>query len=440
MITRSRAAMRQLDGRTIGATRRTITKAPSGAVLQPGRMDTYNSHPATGLTLEMLLSYYRQAERGCPVRQFDCFDDLIEVDGHLRGLINTRIESISGSDWSLKPGRADAPSIKAAEALEDYIRNSLALVDPSDGCSSDFREFIEHQLTAPHYGIACTNIVWDYADGIIAPAEFLNAPPRRFASPSIERANEIYLIGPDGTSSDLVELDPGLWAITRYRFRNPWASGLMRTAGFWAMTKRWGVRDWQVFGEMFGLPNVVGFYEEGAGLESRKALEEAVQQIGTDGWAILADTTNITIKDSARSGDPGSVYPGQIQLAEAQMSKLIAGSTTASDTGGDVGSYGLGVVHEARAYALARSDARRVESTFTRDIGAWFCRYNGFDRAAPPRLKIQIARDNLERAKVLQIVGQVIGLDPTQIQEEFSLRAPADGKGVKFAPTLVPNP
>jgi phage gp29-like protein len=401
-------------------------------VTNTGGIDTYNSHPAFGLTADMLLAFYREAERGYAVQQFDCFDDLIEVDGHLRGLIGGRIEETSGSDWTLKPGRADKPSEVAAAALEERLRNHLG-----------FREFIEHHLEAPHYGIAGTNIVWDVEEGVVVPTEFRNAAHRRFASPSAERADEIMVInGSIGQSlRDLTPLEPGLWAMSRYRGRNSWASGLMRTAAWWAMFKRWAMRDWQVFAEMFGLPLAIGYYQEGAGLESRIALEEVVKNIGEDGYAILADTTELVIKDTARSGDSSTVYPGIIAICEAQQSKLIAGATLGVDAGGpgSKGSYALGSVHADRGYKLARADARRVEEMFVRDIGAWFNTWNGYDRAAPPRLKIQIARGDLQWAQTLEIVGQVIELDEDQLREDFHLRTPASGKGVKFETKPAPG-
>jgi hypothetical protein len=89
-------------------------------------------------------------------------------------------------------------------------------------------------------------------------------------------------------------------------------------------------------------------------------------------------------------------------------------------------------VHETRAYKLALSDAKLVQRVTREGICEPFTRWNGFDRAAPPRLRIQITRDSLERAQTLQIIGQIIGLDEGQIREEFSLRTPADGTGVRM--------
>ncbi len=414
-MTRSTAALKVVGKEAIPPT------PPIAAIvkrMQPARSDTYNSHPAVGLTAEGLIGMYREAERGYPVRQYDCFDDMIEVDGHLRGLIGGRVDAVAGCDWVVKPGRDDAASRKAADALDDHLRHRV-----------DMKALLEHQLMAPHYGLALTNIVWGEVDGYISPVELVHAAHRRFASPAPDRASEIWLLKGD-TARDLVALDPGCWIVNRYRHRNPWAAGLMRTAAWWAMFKRWSIRDWQVFAEMFGIPLVIGFYDEGAGETSRVALEEAVRLIGKDGYAVLSDLVEIVIKESARGGDSSTVYPKIADRCDAEMSKLIAGSTTATDTGGSVGSYNLGSVHESRAYKLSLSDARGFEQSVRRDLATPFCIFNGFDRAAPPRVRVQITRDSLERAKTLQIVGQIVPLDPDQIYEEFSLRVPRPAAGV----------
>lgn len=394
--------------------------------IDPDRVDTYNSHPAFGLTAEMLLSQYREAERGFPVRQYDTFDDLRERNGHLAGLISGRIDAVASCEFVFTPGRDDKQSRFVAEAIEDRMKNSIA-----------FETFIEHHLMTPHYGCGVTNTIWDMVDGFVSPAEFVHVSHRRLASPTEERAKEIWALK-SSTDRTLIELVPGEFSVSEYRGRNPWAAGSMRTGGFWAMIAGWSIRDWQTFAEMFGLPMVIGFYNEQAGEKARQKLLEAIKQIGEDGYAVLSDLVEVVIKEAARSGDSSTVYPKIAAHAEAQMSKAIAGSTTASDTGGSVGSYNLGSVHEARAYKLALSDARLVQRVARAGICEPFTRWNGFDRAAPPRMRIQITRDSLERAKALQIIGQVVDLDEGQIREEFSVRAPA-GTGVRF-PVKAPAP
>jgi phage gp29-like protein len=389
-------------------------------IVRRSSADTFSTHPGVGMTPDAYAGYLRLAERGDPVRQFDTWEDLIETDGHGRGLMNTRIEFTSGCDWTLTPGRADKPSELAAAALDERIRSR-----------GTFREFLEHHLTAPFFGIAVSNLVWDFLDGMLAP-EFINVAHRRFRAPSQERADEIMLVNPDENGRlSLQDLERGLWAISRYRHRNPWAAGLFRTLGWWIMFKRLRIRDWSVFAEMFGLPLTIGFYEEGASAVSRAALEDAVRSIGTDGYAVLSNLCDIVLKECARSGDSSTVYPKIADRCDAEMSKLIAGGTANTDIG-NKGSYAAGSIHADRAYALGRADATRLNEMFTRDIGEPFVRFNGFDRAAPPQLTIYTRRDGYEFAQTLQIIGQVIDIDQGQLYQFFGLRKPADGKGVKF--------
>lgn len=397
---------------------------PTRRVITPGAIDSYNSHPAQGLTAEMLIAYYRMAERGNPVRMMDTFTDGIEVDGHLRGLVEGRIENVSGCNWVLAPGRDDKPSRIAADLLTERLRAHLG-----------FREFIEHQLGGAFFGYACTNIVWQLDERIVVPSQFINGAPRRFAAPDSEHASGLWLVDGD-RNQKLIELEAGLWAVSRYRHPgcsdNPYASGLMRTLMWWALFKRWSVRDWQVFAEMFGLPLALGYYEEGASEDSRRVLENAVKLVGTDGYAVLSAMTELVLKSAAREGDSSTVYPLIIKLAEAQMSKLVTGATLTVDGGSGVGSYAQSTVHADREHRKAQADAVRLQEMWVRDVAIPFNVWNGFDRAAAPLLNMQISNATLERARVLEIIGQAVDIDEDQIREEFALKRPAAGRGIRF--------
>jgi phage gp29-like protein len=418
-----------------------MATAPSAIVVHdpPSRkepvqspFDTGSTHPASGLEIPILISILREAEAGSPLRQFDLFDDSLEVDGHLRSHFEGRIQSSAGAEWVIQSGRPGDPvSDDAALRLNAGLRE-MAEIDHV----ASFEDWIEHQLTAPGYGFACSHTRWELGTDSILPVQFTNVAHRRFAAPSADRASEIWLI--DGKSAkDLVPLEAGAWAVTRYRHRNPYAAGLLRTAVFWSLFKRLAFRDWQVFADMFGLPYIVGQYDEGASQATRDALKDSVQNIGSDGWAVLSKAAEIHVV-SGRSGDPSSVFPRLATASDDEISKVFAGGTLNTDVDGK-GSYAMGAVHESRANALIRSDAHRVESTFTRDIGRWFVAYNSLTGAAPPRLHIQIARDTFPRAQTVGIIGQIIGLDESQLREEFGFRAPSDGTGVKMPSKAQPK-
>ncbi|HEX6022546.1 MAG TPA: DUF935 family protein [Solirubrobacter sp.] len=405
-------------------------RRPRGEVAPMGVLaEVWNLHPTFDLTLEGLLAFYRQAERGQPMRQMDAFHDMIELDPDLRSKVNDRIESVAGCDWVVMPGGDDKASKLASDELNYRLQNQI-----------QFRSYLMHQSTSVAYGYAATNMQWDVEEGIVVPTKFVNPAARRFGSPSVDRANEIWLR--DDTTARLLELEPGLWSVSTYRNilgRNPYAGGLMRTAAIWSMFKRWAMRSWQVFADMFGIPLAVGYYSEGASPKSKAALEDTVRSIGQDGYAVLSDLTEIVIKEASRGGDSSTVYPLILKVCEEQIAKLFTGGTLNTDVAG-VGSYNAASVHESRSYTMKMYDAQMLQETFTSSIGAAFVRWNGYDRAAPPRLKIKIRRDALQWAQTLEIIGEVIGLDEAQLREDFNLRVPADGKGVKFEATPAPKP
>lgn len=429
-------------GKPIGppATRR-IVAAPN-----PRGHQTYSSHPEVGLTYDLLLSYYRSAELGQPIRQMDVFDGLMERYARMRGMFSERNEDVSGCDFVVvpPPDRNDKPSRIAAAALQEYLQYSVSLevASPSSSPATCFRTYLEHGLTAIPYGYACTNLVWDIVDGLIVPTRFEPIAARRFASPGADRANEIWLV--DGTKApfDLVELEAGLWSVTRYHHRNPYAAGLMRSCAWWVIPALLSLKQWQIFADMYGLPIAIGYYEEGAGAASREALEDAVRSIGQDGYAVLSALTELVIKETARGGDSSTVFPAILAACDKQIVELITGGTLNTDVSSTgAGSYNAATVHESRAFKMKRRDATRIEESFVESTGKPFVVWNGYDRAAPPRLKMKIARDELARAQTLEIIGTAMPISRLQVEEEFNLRRPTDAEDeVRFTPTPPPDP
>lgn len=410
----------------------------------PRGMQTYNSHPAVGLTVETLVTYFRSAELGSPTRQMDTFDDLLERLAAMRGMFDERNDDVAGCPISVEPGYDDKPSRVAAATLQEYLdyNISTSVGSKTEQQNTCFRSWLEHQSTAVPFGYACSNNIWDIVDGLVVPVRFEPIAQRRFGCPSSDRAHELWLIDGSLGKFDLIELERGLWSTTRLRYRNPYAAGLMRSCAWWALFALTGFKQWQIFADMFGLPLAIGYYEENAGKQSREKLEEAVRSIGQDGFAVLSATTELVIKETARGGDSSTVYPQILATCMDQITKLITGGALNTDTGSSgVGSYNAATVHESRAYKMKRRDATRLEDEFTESIGKPFVIWNGFERAKPPRLKIKIARDELARAQAVEILGMGMDVSKRQMREEFNLREPVDEEDkMSFQPTEAPDP
>jgi phage gp29-like protein len=393
--------------------------------------DLFSTHPGDSATPQTVVSVFRQAEAGYLGRQADLFEDLIENDGHLRSLMESRIAAVAGKDWSIQPGAQNAASIRVAEQLEEWLRDSL-----------NFHEFLAHQLTAPYYGYAASEIDWEIWKGRAYPAWFSNVSHQRF---TLDPFGELRLVTKAAEDKG-VELLPGKWAISKMRHRTLARAGLMRTASWWAVFKRMSVRDWIIFAEKFGIPTVTGYYEQQAGPDAKAALKQAVQDIGEGGYAILAEATRIQVDAAQRTGDASGLHPGVVELCNSEISKLINGATQNVETGTS-GSYAQAKVHQARAFGLEMADATRLSHVFRQHVGVPFVEFNGFKGAMAPRLHISVVQemDPETRVRVASVYCNELGgeIDRSQVLAELGFKLPARPenalRGSKASPAESPG-
>jgi phage gp29-like protein len=389
---------------------------PVRAIIQttPSSHDTYSTRPGYGLTPDRVYRIYRAAEAGMPAEQCDMFEDVVENDGHLGGLVNNRIESVSGRPWIVKPGDSTPISAEAAARLED------ALVEANTD------EFIEHQLNGVFMGWSLSEVAWEMRDGWWVPTWFINVAHRRFAFDEFDMPRLTTELSPWPG-----EALRGSWAMTATRHRQVVRGGLLRGATWWSVFKRMSVRDWIVFAEKFGIPIPIGIYKGNAPEETRRVVEQAILDIGNAGAAVMSDAAQIIFADHARaSGDNSGLHPSVVALCNSEQSKLITGATLSVETGGP-GSFALGKVHADRALILSIRDAKRLASMFRRWVGSVFLRLNGIRGVRPPTLVAQVLpeTDQLTRAKVASILANELDmeLDEGQVRDEFGWRPPADG-------------
>lgn len=396
--------------------------------------DDIPTHPGHGLEPRTVTAVFRAAEMGLLFRQADLFDDVVESDGHLRSLIESRRDAVAGKERSIQAGAQDDASLRAASILDRRLRGSL-----------NFQHFVQHQLSSPYYGYAASEIEWELTSDGWLPRWFHNVPHRRFA---LAPSNELRLVE-EGQTYPGAALSPGRWVVSTRQHHNLARAGMLRTATWWALFKRMSVRDWVIFAERFGVPFAIGMYEERSGEESRKALEEALTQLGNAGQVVISDATKIVFSDVAqRSGDTSAVHPALIALCEAQMSKLINGATQNVETGTS-GSYAQARVHEARALELERADAENLELVFSEHVSIPFLRFNGFpEGTAPPLLHMQVVREwdpgkRLEQASCYaNELGGVV--DDSQLRAELGFRRPTrvedELRGTKTAKATSEEP
>lgn len=387
-----------------------MTAPLGGIVEQSSEFDRFVRHPGFGLEPQRVLNIFRTAEHGWPMDQCDLFADITENDGHLRSVTTARSLAVAGKKWQVMPGGSETIDEVAAQLLQGSLRDA------------NFPDLMLHLLETRYGGFSGSEIRWAERDGDSIPEWFVNVPCRRFRFDDLDQPRLLSRDDFDGVS-----LAPGRWIFGRNSVAGIVArSGLLRTATWFALFKRWSWRDWVIYAEKFGIPLVRGIYKQGATEEDKAELEQAVEDIGEAGQATMSDEATIEIDEAAQGGDSTNLHAGIVREANAEISKLITGSTLTVDSGGP-GSFALGKVHETRSFDLVVADAEFVARRFREDIARPFLTFNGLQDAALPELIIHITResDPLTRAKLAETLLRMgLELDTEQLREDFQFRKP----------------
>lgn len=397
--------------------------------------DRWTAHPGKKLTIAKINQAFRLAEDGWPETQCDLFDDKIEVDGHLRAVLDSRRDAVAGKDWIVRPG-GDAEVDKfAASELERALKRV-----------PNITETYEHQLSSVGYGYAMSEIVWERAGGLFkgvplaVPVWFDNVAKRRF---QFGDRDEPLLLQPNKSEGE--RLRPGKWWVTTRAGRLAARAGLMRTAIWWSHFKTMGFRDWMVLANRFGIPYVYAQYEDPIDDEEKEAAKQAVRMLGSDGWAIFSNAIEIKIAEMTKTGGSGELHDRLISVCNTEISKLIDGTTLGIETPSTYGSYAASRETGGRTFELRVGDANRLARSFATKVGRMFVEFNNIP-AEPPRLLFRLVRDDnpLVRGQVFDLARNKLGmrLDEDEVRNDLQIKA-VTGNAIEppaAAPMQQPTP
>lgn len=423
-LVRSRMAAAETGTAALTRPRMLPDRAPTGIdAREISHYDGLVDHPGYAVTPAGIMSAFREAERGYPARQCDMIDDLVENDGHLRNLLEQREQAVAGKPWVVQAGGVDVDDELAARVLGEALRRLPML------------QVFQHLLTVNRYGWAAVEIDWGVVmiDGRpwIVPTWLAPVPARRFRismSPASGGSVDELRLFADLSRPEGDPLRPGKWIVLRRAGTWIARAGLMRTAAWYAMAKRFGFRDWIIFSQRFGLPLVLSKYDAESDDGARDTAEEIVRKIGSDGGAVIPKEIEVELVEAVKGGTNEKTHGGLIAHCNAEMSKLVNGSTLANDNAGSGGaSYALGEVHAGTRWDSIVFDAELLQEAIRTQLAAPFVAFNAL-RASAPLTKIQVVRDldPKVRAEIAVRLKNQLGIDVSisQMRQELGFREP----------------
>lgn len=400
----------------------------------------YSSMPGTGLTPERIYAAHQQARNGYPLQKAELDEEVLDRDAHLYGLGQARTVEVSGKPLKVKPFNETPVAALLASFCE-------AVLYDLDGFDQD----VEDLLTATGRGYSCSEITWAVrnvpvamGDGerktleVLRPVGLDWVHPKHF---QFEQTTDEPLLV---LGSGLVRLPPG-----KFVFHASSGTGLIERRGYmqqcvWLHAiKQWSLRDWVVYSNLFGVPQILGKYTgDRDTLDAERGVYEAVlRDFGQGKPAIVSDEFSIDVENPPVGGKSDDVFGALIGWSNAEMSKRVQGQTLTTEIGGQ-GSYALGEVQADVKHAIVKSDARKLAQTLRSDLlrpmivlnAATLCEafHASLDEllACVPRLSWRIERETTPEVRQRIFTGlQTMGLeiDEEQVREEFGADAPRPG-------------
>ena len=379
-------------------------KAPAPAIRRPDFhevavaqiQDKYSSYPSNGLTPERLANIFKEADAGDIMRQAELFEEMEEKDPHLFSQLQTRKNAVTGLDYEVIPFDSDDERDKE---IAEFIEGELNSIE-------SFEDVMLDLLDAIGKGIAVSEIMWGFEEGRTTVNDIRCRHQKRFFWDDEDDFKVRTQDAPEG-----ILLPENKFIVHRYKARSghPARAGVLRVVAWCYLFKNYDLKDWVSFCEVFGMPLRLGKYAQGASEADKKALMEALVQIGTDAAGIIPDGTEIEFKNSDKTSTT-DLYERLARYCDEQISKAVLGQTLTSDSGG--GSFAQSKTHNEVRHDLTVADCKALAATLRRDLIRPLVLFNfGEDRRIPYlRFDCEEGEDLEQTANILGTLIEKTGL------------------------------
>lgn len=368
-----------------------------------GRRRVIGEAIAAGLTPEGLARILARAAQGDIRAYLTLAEEMEEKYLHYASQIQTRRLAIEGV----------APSIEHDDAVPARIVDAVnALIEPSafDEMAGSLTDGI-----AKSYSVS--EILWDYAGGLLKPERYVWRDPRFFQFDE-ETQTELRLAD-DSAPRDGLPLAAAKFVVhtPRSKMGLPIRRGLARPAAWAFLIQTFGLQDWASFAEIYGVPLRVGKYHASASETDKRTLLQAVRAIANDAAAIVP--AGMELEFHKVEGQHGAaVFGGLIDYVDKQVSKLVLGQTMTSDDGA---SMAQAKIHNEVRLDILAADARQLAQTINRDLIVPFVVMNFGEQESYPRIAYPVAEPE-DIKGLTEAVGRLVPLGLKVSQREMRER------------------
>lgn len=356
-----------LTQRIINRLRSSTGRPRPGPLLVPRAEDSSRDYPSAGLTPSRLAAIFRDADAGALSAAMQLFEEMEEKDPHLYAVANTRRLALTGLEWQVvsaaqvNPAAARGPADEAAAFCREVL-----------SAAESFEAGLQHLSLALGRNIALVELVWEQIGGEFRIAEFV---PVDFTRIVFDERDRPRILTADA-STDGIEPAPHKFIVhTPHSVSgHPARGGLLRVTALAYLAKHLALKDWMIFGEIFGMPIRIARYEPSASAEEKRELLRMLETLSSNAAGIFSRGVDLQIIEANRdTQDPP--YEKLIDFLNREISKAWLGQTLTTDVAGVSGVLSATMVHEQVRKDIRTDDVRKEGQTIRRDVLAPLARF-----------------------------------------------------------------
>lgn len=330
-----------------------------------------NDFDLANVTPDQVRQILRNVRTGKLEDQDRLFRLMLDTWPRLRKAMSEIAGAVAKLEIEIKPAVRDDEEKPTPEALRIYevVERALESYAPDPAkWELDLKGAVKAIIDAYAKGISVLEIVWDSANGVIAPKCYCPIPAKYLAYPSSTNEVDRLMIAPNGVSyANLVDFPPDKFLI------GTWQQGGMHpihAANLRTLTKYWlasvyGLGWLMQFGQLFGIP-WRHVKTDGSENAMTKA-EDLLESIGANGWAVTGNDVTLEIMQGV-SGDASNLPQVVLQdIADRACDVLLLGQTLTTDSSTN-GNRSLGEVHDGVRKEYIESVASWVAGIITTQL------------------------------------------------------------------------
>lgn len=309
-----------------------------------------------GIGVDDLASILRNSETGSQQKLQDLYDYMLETDPHLASVCQTRVMGVASLKWGVTPGKVaeGSPEEAMAKAVADFVQRALEELPRF----SRARKELAHDGILKQYGVQ--EIMWERRDGAWLPQALKWRHPRRFMV-GVDWDIRLDDGGKHDANGECLVPTKYVVHVPKERPQYETRCGVLRAAAFDWMFKKWMTKFALTAGERFGTPTPIGYVEENAPRAVVDALQAGIEALSAGQGAVVTGNTKI---DSLAAGAANPVlFENMIGVFNANMSKLVLGSTGNVELGANGSQAALNSQASSTIDPRIASDAQELEET-----------------------------------------------------------------------------